>query len=93
MTVGAGVLRSADSLAASAGDECERCAHRTTRPIWIRPSSAIWCHLAVALLEAATTREETRGAHTRSDAPEPSNDKYRVICMREAAEPPGGSAE
>jgi L-aspartate oxidase len=65
MTEGAGVLRSAESLAATAelvaaldpGDDAE-----------LRNLVTV----ALALLASATAREESRGAHSRTDFPETS---------------------
>ena len=91
MTVDAGVLRSAESLARALATVRVLCPEDDPTDL-ARAELRNLCHLAVALLEAAATREETRGAHTRSDAPEPSSHKYRVICRREAAEPRGGAA-
>ena len=69
MTDGAGVLRSADSLAATA-KALDALAGRTVQV----PSPAAWevtdLHaVATALVVAATRREETRGAHWREDHP------------------------
>jgi len=70
MTAGAGVLRSADSLAATS-DRLAELGARTTAS----PSPAAWeatdLHaVATALVSAALLREETRGAHWREDHPE-----------------------
>jgi L-aspartate oxidase len=69
MTEGAGVLRSADSLAATA-KTLEALEDRTAP----HPEPAAWeatdLHtVAVALVAAALRREETRGAHWREDFP------------------------
>ncbi|GAA1821077.1 L-aspartate oxidase [Luedemannella flava] len=68
MTRGAGVLRSADSLAATGATLAELSATRA------KPNTATWeatnlVTVAGALVAAATTREETRGCHWREDHP------------------------
>jgi L-aspartate oxidase len=69
MTRGAGVLRSAGSLAATAADLADLGAARS------QPRTATWeatnlLTVACALVAAATRREETRGCHWREDFPE-----------------------
>jgi L-aspartate oxidase len=69
MTRGAGVLRSADSLAATATVLAEAGGSRS------RPGTATWeatnlVTVAAALVAAAGRREETRGNHWREDFPE-----------------------
>jgi len=70
MTTGAGVLRSASSLAATAG-----VVHQlATRMEAADDSPGAWelrnlIDLGRALLHSAAAREESRGAHTRSDHP------------------------
>ncbi len=81
MTVGAGVLRSDVSLAAALDeirplcpvDEPEDLAGAELRNL---------VHVAVAVLEAARARDESRGAHTRTDAPDAAEERYRVLCSR-----------
>ena len=69
MTLGAGVLRDAASLAATetavsaVGDATPADAHELRNLVTV----------AHALLRNASAREESRGAHTRTDFPEPSD--------------------
>ena len=72
MTLGAGVLRSAASLAQAGAALAELSACTSTSP---RPDA--WeatdlLDVAAALVAAAARREETRGAHWREDFPEAS---------------------
>ncbi len=66
MTIGAGVVRTAESLA-------------TVQPVLLPPADRVdVCEarnlttVAAGLVAAATAREETRGCHTRTDFPETS---------------------
>jgi L-aspartate oxidase len=73
MTRGAGVLRSADSLAAAATELAAVGAERSV------PNTASWevtnlLTVAVTLVAAAAARHETRGCHWREDHPEASPD-------------------
>ncbi|GIM97579.1 L-aspartate oxidase [Paractinoplanes toevensis] len=68
MTRGAGVLRSADSLAGTAKELSRLAEQRTT------PHNAAWeatnlLTVASALVASAQTRRETRGCHWREDFP------------------------
>jgi L-aspartate oxidase len=68
MTRGAGVLRSADSLAATAKDLTRLSEQRST------PRNSAWeatnlLTVASALVAAAQSRRETRGCHWREDYP------------------------
>jgi L-aspartate oxidase len=75
MTRGAGVLRSADSLAATAKELTRLAGERST------PRNAAWestnlLTVAAALVAAARTRRETRGCHWREDYPS-AEDEWR----------------
>ena len=80
MTAGAGVTRDAASLAAADGAAVEAMAgaggdtpaHAELRSL---------AEVARAITTAATRREESRGAHTRSDFPDRSPDLRRRIVL------------
>jgi L-aspartate oxidase len=78
MTDGAGVLRSADSLAAAAktlDGLAERGAGAAGPDSW---ETTNLLTIATALVAAATQREETRGCHWREDFADRDDDKWRV---------------
>jgi L-aspartate oxidase len=66
MTLGAGVLRSADSLAGTAA-ELARLAGRSGAPRNSAWEATNLLTVAAALVAAAQTRRETRGCHWRED--------------------------
>jgi L-aspartate oxidase len=67
MTAGAGVLRSADSLARTDEAVDALAEQASASGEWAELGNLLAC--ARALLSAATAREESRGAHTRTDFP------------------------
>lgn len=69
MTAGAGVLRSAESLAATAAD-LDRLGQRQAAPRTASWEATNLLTVAAALVAAAAAREETRGCHWRDDFPE-----------------------
>jgi L-aspartate oxidase len=78
MTDGAGVLRSADSLAAT-GKALQTIAERRVD----QPQTEAWettnlLTVATALAHAAAMREETRGCHWREDYPDRDDDVWRT---------------
>jgi L-aspartate oxidase len=74
MTAGAGVLRSATSLSATER-ELQALGQRSARPTTqAEVEVANLTTTAQALLSAAQAREESRGAHTREDFPERSDE-------------------
>ncbi|MEV8374146.1 L-aspartate oxidase [Kribbella sp. NPDC056861] len=76
MTVGAGVIRSASGLS-EAGDRLakliEQPADQPGTPDWEATNLAT---VATALIEAATTREESRGSHWREDHPDRDDENW-----------------
>lgn len=75
MTRGAGVLRDARSLAAAA-DQVRTVAARRLGDTRDDLELRNLADLASALLVAASTRTESRGAHTRSDHPSRNDDRF-----------------
>ena len=75
MTRGAGVLRSGDSLSATAAELTALSGHRAAActATW---EAANLLTVASALVAAATAREETRGCHWREDFPD-ADDAWR----------------
>jgi len=71
MTEGAGVSRSAESLAGAARIVSDVRGHLARMPL-NRASAELdnLCRLSEALLESASMREETRGAHSRREFPD-----------------------
>jgi L-aspartate oxidase len=88
MTEGAGVLRDASSLAATSG-VVERLAAALPTP----ETAPAFCELANlvevarALLAGATTRTESRGAHTRADHPDTDPAFRRRVVLVPAPAP------
>jgi L-aspartate oxidase len=81
MTSGAGVLRSADSLAATARTLTELGAQRG--PAWVDAWEATnLVTVASALVAAALSREETRGCHWREDFPEAGDEWLGHLLAR-----------
>jgi L-aspartate oxidase len=82
MTHGAGVLRSADSLAET---DKELLSLHAGIPSYLRADELELNNLftvAYALLDAALARQESRGAHTRTDFPETSSDfRCRLVIQ------------
>jgi L-aspartate oxidase len=82
MTLGAGVLRSAESLEET---DKELLSLQAAIPSYLREDELELNNLftvAYALLDAATAREESRGAHTRTDFPDTSPDfRCRLVIQ------------
>ena len=88
MTAGAGAVRSASSLAGTAR---ELARHAALPPTEAEPGPRTWettnlLHLGQALTLAAHLREETRGGHVRSDAPERSEAWRGRLHVRRGAD-------
>jgi len=84
MTAGAGVLRSADSLAATA-KALAAIDERAQQHLDIGPAAWETTNLhavATALVEVAALREETRGGHWREDFPEPREEWLGRLDVR-----------
>jgi L-aspartate oxidase len=77
MTDGAGVLRSADSLA-SAAKTLDALSGRSGEPGPDSWETTNLLTIATALVSAAAQREETRGCHWRDDFPERDDDRWRL---------------
>ncbi|HKT02587.1 MAG TPA: L-aspartate oxidase [Rugosimonospora sp.] len=87
MTAGAGVLRSAESLAGTAGTLAAM-AEPGDRPYTASWEAANLLTVASALVAAATRREETRGCHWREDFPL-ADDRWRGHLLPRLT--PGGT--
>ncbi len=87
MTQGAGVLRSADSLATTA--KALAAIEDASDDVVVDPSAWEATNLlsvASALVHAAQVREETRGGHWREDFPEPRTEWLGHIAMSLSAD-------
>jgi L-aspartate oxidase len=75
MTVGAGVLRSSDSLRAARG-ELEAVGAELAGRARTQAAEEVrnLADLGVAMVDVALAREESRGCHTREDFPDRSDD-------------------
>jgi L-aspartate oxidase len=80
MTTNAGVLRSAQSLADVAAALPTFAVDTPTTPDAYELDNLVT--VGSALVAAATAREESRGAHTRTDYPETSPDFQRRLVIR-----------
>jgi L-aspartate oxidase len=84
MSAGAGVLRSADSLARTAADLralLDRADDDPRAEAWEATNLQ---QVATVLAEAAARREETRGSHWREDFPAADDEHWRVRQVAQA---------
>jgi L-aspartate oxidase len=83
MSAGAGVLRSAESLARTAGQLSALLGHADGDPRAEAWEATNLQQVASVLAEAAARREETRGSHWREDFPSADD---RSWCVRQVAQ-------
>jgi L-aspartate oxidase len=78
MSLGAGVLRSDSSLAATAATLEALAARRDAQPRAEAWEATNLHQVATALTAAAARRQETRGSHWREDFPATDDERWRV---------------
>jgi L-aspartate oxidase len=93
MSLGAGVLRSDTSLAATIATLETLASRRETQPRAEAWEATNLHQVATALSAAAARREETRGSHWREDFPLADDERWRVRQIVRAASPEPSSAE
>jgi L-aspartate oxidase len=78
MSTGAGVLRSADSLASTAATLCSLARREDSEPRAEAWEATNLQQVASVMASAAVRREETRGSHWREDFPATDDERWRV---------------
>ncbi len=82
MSIGAGVIRSRDSLLKAAKDLEEVATQISVHPCVEAWETTNLYHLAQAIVRSALIREETRGSHWREDFPDPLDAWRKHILQR-----------